>query len=181
MQSKEASRRQVLETIQTQYQQFASAKDQERSLVAAVAGAQIVVSSYRRQFIAGRKSWLEVLNAVREHSQYQIQLVEIRSSIIATYYKLQVDFGMMSWQNFNQSRQPEPLFHPLDPVKKWLNSQNDTQQTSDRVAVQPVGMRTQETIIYPNNQTFNSLSSNITNTGLSADSEPLSPSQSVYE
>lgn len=121
VQSKEASRRLVLETIQTQYQQFASAKDQERSLIAAVAGAQIVVSSYRRQFIAGRKSWLEVLNAVREHSQYQIQLVDTRASIVGAYYKLQVDFGLMSWQQFDQSRQPEPLFKPLDPVKNWLN------------------------------------------------------------
>ncbi len=125
VQSKEASRRLVLETIQTQYQQFASAQDQERSLIAAVAGAQIVVSSYRRQFIAGRKSWLEVLNAVREHSQYEIQLVESRTAIIATYYKLQVDFGMMSWQQFDKSRQPTQLFHPLDPVKNWLNNQSD--------------------------------------------------------
>lgn len=121
--SKEAARRLVLETIQTQYQQFASAKDQERSLIAAVAGAQIVVSSYRRQFIAGRKSWLEVLNAVREHSQYEVQLVETRASIIAAYYKLQVDFGMMSWQQFDQSRQSEPLFSPLDSVKSWVNEQ----------------------------------------------------------
>ena len=126
VQSKEASRRLVLETIQTQYQQFASAQDQERSLIAAVAGAQIVVSSYRRQFIAGRKSWLEVLNAVREHSQYQIQLVESRTAIIAAYYKLQVDFGMMSWQQFDKSRQPTELFHPLDPVKNWFMNQSDT-------------------------------------------------------
>ena len=125
VQSTEASRRLVLETIQTQYQQFASAQDQERSLIAAVAGAQIVVSSYRRQFIAGRKSWLEVLNAVREHSQYEIQLVESRTAIIAAYYKLQVDFGMMSWQQFDKSRQPTQLFHPLDPVKSWLNNQSD--------------------------------------------------------
>ena len=125
VQSKEASRRLVLETIQTQYQQFASAQDQERSLIAAVAGAQIVVSSYRRQFIAGRKSWLEVLNAVREHSQYEIQLVESRTAIIAAYYKLQVDFGMMSWQQFDKSRQPTQLFRPLDPVKNWLNNQSD--------------------------------------------------------
>lgn len=140
-QSKEASRRQVLETIQTQYQQFASAKDQERSLIAAVAGAQIVVSSYRRQFIAGRKSWLEVLNAVREHSQYQAQLVETRAAIIGAFYKLQVDFGLMSWQQYDQSRQPEPLFSPLDPVKKWLTRQDAARQQSDQVIIQPIVMK----------------------------------------
>lgn len=135
VQSKEASRRLVLETLQTQYQQFASAKDQERSLIAAVAGAQIVVSSYRRQFIAGRKSWLEVLNAVREHSQYEVQLVEVRASIIAAYYKLQVDFGLMSWQQFDQSRQPEPLFHPFNAVKGWLDNQSEAPNASPIIAV----------------------------------------------
>lgn len=153
-QSKEASRRQVLETIQTQYQQFASAKDQERSLVAAVAGAQIVVSSYRRQFIAGRKSWLEVLNAVREHSQYQAQLVETRTAIIAAYYKLQVDFSMMSWQKFDQSRQPEPLFSPLDPVKNWLNRQENTTQKTENSFIQPIVMKDKDMVTYSIEDTY---------------------------
>lgn len=145
VQSQEASRRTVLETIQTQYQQFASAKDQERSLIAAVAGAQIVVNSYRRQFIAGRKSWLEVLNAVREHSQYQIQLVETRTNIIAAYYKLQVDFGMMGWQDFDHSRQSEPLFSPLDPVKKWFYRQENDQ--SDEGVILPTGMTSSSIVL----------------------------------
>ena len=176
VQSKEASRRSVLETIQTQYQQFASAKDQERSLIAAVAGAQIVVSSYRRQFIAGRKSWLEVLNAVREHSQYQAQLVETRTSIIAAYYKLQVDFGMMSWQKFDQSRQPEPLFHPLDPVKKWLTRQDVARQAPDQAVIQPIVMKEEDKgmVTYPiNNPISDALSNNYlsdTSTGLLTDS-----------
>ena len=148
-QSKEAARRLVLETIQTQYQQFASARDQERSLVAAVAGAQIVVSSYRRQFIAGRKSWLEVLNAVREHSQYQAQLVESRTAIIGAYYKLQVDFGMMPWQQFDNSRQTEPLYSPLDPVKNWFARQDTIRQTLVRPPIEPLIIKTNEIITYP--------------------------------
>lgn len=197
LQAKEAARRGVLETIQTQYQQFASAKDQELSLVAAVAGAQIVVSSYRRQFIAGRKSWLEVLNAVREHTQYQAQLVDARSSIIATYYKLQVDFGMMSWQNFSQSRQPEPLFHPLDPVKTWLNTQHVTQSPPDPAVIQPIGMKKQEMVTYPmvppSPPAFANSAGSVamhetdtetdaeTDTDLLIDRQSLSPSPSVYE
>ncbi|UNU73749.1 TolC family protein [Moraxella nasovis] len=97
-QSQEAARRTVMENIQTQYQQFISAKDQELSLTAAVGGAQIVLNSYRRQFIAGRKSWLEVLNAVREQSQYEQQLRQVQAQMIASFYKLQVDFGLMPWQ-----------------------------------------------------------------------------------
>lgn len=124
IQNQEAARRTVMEDIQVQYQQFASAKDRESSLIAAVAGAQIVLNSYRRQFIAGRKSWLEVLNAVREHSDYQIQLVQTRADILGSFYKLQVDFGVMPWQKFAHNRQPVKLFRPMDPVKEWLNKQN---------------------------------------------------------
>lgn len=124
VQSQQASRRRVLEEIQIQYQQFVSARDRETSLVAAAAGAQIVVNSYRRQFIAGRKSWLEVLNAVREHNEYQVQLVQARADLLGAFYKLQVDFGLMDWQRFARNREPVPLFKPLDPVREWLDKQN---------------------------------------------------------
>lgn len=125
IQNQEAARRDVIENIQVQYQQFVSAKDRETSLVAAVAGAQIVVSSYRRQFIAGRKSWLEVLNAVREHNDYQVQLVQTRAEMLGAFYKLQVDFGVMQWQQFSHNRKPVTLFSPTNSVKQWLKKQDD--------------------------------------------------------
>ncbi len=121
MQTQEAARRNVIENIQVQYQQFVSAKDRETSLVAAVAGAQIVVGSYRRQFIAGRKSWLEVLNAVREHNDYQVQLLQTRADLLGAFYKLQVDFGIMPWQEFSHNRKPMTLFRPTDSVKEWIS------------------------------------------------------------
>lgn len=128
VQSQEASHRQMIEEIQVQYQQFASAKDRETSLIAAAAGAQIVVNSYRRQFIAGRKSWLEVLNAVREQNDYQVQLAQARTDMLGAFYKLQVDFGLMDWQQFAHNREPVRLFKPLDPVKEWFNKQDMTNE-----------------------------------------------------
>ncbi|MGO3177708.1 TolC family protein [Psychrobacter sp.] len=124
VQNQEAARRDVIENIQVKYQQFASARDRETSLVAAVAGAQIVVNSYQRQFIAGRKSWLEVLNAVRDLGSYKVQLAQTRASLLEAFYGLQVDFGVMPWQDFGYNRQPTHLFHPLDPVKEWMRNQN---------------------------------------------------------
>lgn len=123
-QSQEAGKRKIMEDIQTQYQQFVSAKDQETSLVAAVAGAQIVVDSYRRQFIAGRKTWLEVLNAVREKSSYQQQLLQIQSQMLGAFYKLEVDFGKMPWQNFAPIMTPVQEYHPYQDFTQWLNHQN---------------------------------------------------------
>lgn len=124
-QSQEAVRRTVMENIQTQFQEFVNAKDQELSLVSAVAGSQIVVDSYRRQFIAGRKSWLEVLNAVREKSSYEQQLLQIQSQMIASFYKLEVDFGLMPWQNFSSIQQPTEEYRPYIQFQEWLKYQKD--------------------------------------------------------
>jgi len=129
IQNKEAAQRQVMENIQIQYQQFASAKSRELSLVSAVAGAQIVLDSYQRQFIAGRKSWLEVLNAVRELSDYQVNLVQTRSDILGSFYKLQVDFSLMPWQVYAHNRQPVKMFSVQDPVKEWVNNQQSRAQS----------------------------------------------------
>lgn len=138
-QSQEAAKRSVLEEIQTQYQQFASAKDQETSLIAAVAGAQIVVDSYRRQFIAGRKTWLEVLNAVREKAGYQQQLLQVQSQIIGAFYKLQVDLGRMPWQNYQAITDPVVDYQPYDALHQWLQSthQASPAATTDDATVMP--------------------------------------------
>ncbi len=132
IQSQEASRRSVMENIQTQYQQFVSARDQELSLVAAVAGAQIVLNSYQRQFIAGRKSWLEVLNAVREQSQYEQQLRQVQAQMVASFYKLQVDFAKMPWQqqSLNFIQQPSEVFSPYRYAKEEIDQYLSARSTS---------------------------------------------------
>ncbi len=129
IQNKEAAQRDVMESIQVQYQQFASARSRELSLVSAVAGAQIVLDSYQRQFIAGRKSWLEVLNAVRELSDYQVNLVQTRSDILGAFYKLQVDFSQMPWQVYAHNRQPVKMFNVKDPIKEWVSGKYNKSQS----------------------------------------------------
>lgn len=122
IQNQEVARRTAMENIQTQYQQFVSSRDKELSLTAAVAGAQIVTDSYRRQFIAGRKSWLEVLNAVREHSQYRQELLLVQSQMVANFYKLQVEFGIMPWQQNKALAEPINEFRPKTAINEWLTT-----------------------------------------------------------
>lgn len=142
IQSQEAVRRTVMENIQTQYQQFISARDQELSLTAAVAGAQIVLNSYRRQFIAGRKSWLEVLNSLRDQAQYEQQLRHVQTQMVANFYKLQVDFALMPWQKesigFIQKPVGEfaPFGHVKDELNQYLSSKQSPQPSASVVSDQ---------------------------------------------
>lgn len=123
-QSQEATKRMVMENIQTQYQYFVSAKDQEASLIIAVSGAKTVVDSYRRQFIAGRKSWLEVLNAVREHASYQQQLLQVQTQMLGAFYKLQIELGKMDWQKDSTLTEPVELYDPYEKLKILLKPEN---------------------------------------------------------
>ena len=56
---------------------------------------QQVFESYSRQYLAGRKSWLEVMNASREIAQGEIQLAEAQASHVVVTWRLAiVAFGL---------------------------------------------------------------------------------------
>ena len=124
-QNQQATQRTLIETLQTQYQQIIGKRDQERSLIASIAGARMVSDSYGRQFIAGRKSWLEVLNAIREQAQYEQQLLQTQSQLLAGFYKLQIDLGQMSWQQNHHTINEVSLYDPSKRIKNWLKDKQD--------------------------------------------------------
>lgn len=97
-QNKEAAKREVIESLQVDYQQFITARDRKRALVSSVDGALILKESYERQFIAGKKSWLDVLNSVKELDQYENQLVEAKVDYIVAFYRLKLGLGLLPWQ-----------------------------------------------------------------------------------
>ncbi|MRR50591.1 MAG: TolC family protein [Rhodocyclaceae bacterium] len=53
-----------------------------------VRSSREVLESYERQFVAGRKSWQDVLNALREMTQYEVSLAQSRSGAAAAYNRL---------------------------------------------------------------------------------------------
>lgn len=53
-----------------------------------VRSSREVLESYERQFVTGRKSWLDVLNSLRELTHNEVSLVESRAGAAASYYRL---------------------------------------------------------------------------------------------
>jgi len=52
-----------------------------------------VSESYARQYTAGRKTWLDVLNAVREATQAELALVDVKSQMQAAVLRLKAQTG----------------------------------------------------------------------------------------
>lgn len=57
-----------------------------------------VLESYTRLFVTGRRSWLEVLNAVRELSQADTTLVDLQAQAHTGAVRLKVYLGELPWQ-----------------------------------------------------------------------------------
>jgi adhesin transport system outer membrane protein len=58
---------------------------------------QDVADSYARQFVAGRKSWLEVLNAVREAMQARLSVIDASAQLGQTAWRLHLRaFGLQA-------------------------------------------------------------------------------------
>jgi adhesin transport system outer membrane protein len=84
----EAQSRTVSELVLSDYAQSASTASRTASIQVSFKAAADVSSSYDRQFLAGRKSWLDVMNAARELAQTETQLADLQSTLVVVTWRL---------------------------------------------------------------------------------------------
>jgi adhesin transport system outer membrane protein len=81
------------QTLQSDREEYISARFRIAALEKAVDGSELVLASYKRQFEAGKKTWLDLLNAVRELAQNQYGLADAQASMLGAMYRLQIRMG----------------------------------------------------------------------------------------
>lgn len=86
----ETAQREAYETFLTESEEFTSAQSRNAALVKATTGASLVLESYQRQFQAGRKTWQDLLNAVRELAQNEYALADTQATLIGAMRRLEV-------------------------------------------------------------------------------------------
>jgi len=82
--------RNVSEQVLSDYALTASSESRLDAIKASLEAAEKVSESYGRQFLAGRKTWLDVMNAARELAQNEIQLADIRATWIIASWRLAI-------------------------------------------------------------------------------------------
>lgn len=90
----EVALRDVLESLYNDRDEFNNGRQRVNALQRAVAGTDRVLESYGRQFTAGRKTWQDLMNAVRELTQNQYALVEAKATTLGAMYRLQIRLGL---------------------------------------------------------------------------------------
>lgn len=88
-----SAQRDIQQTLQSDLEEWGNARKRIAALEKSVQGADLVLASYQRQFQAGRKTWQDLLNAVRELAQNQYALVDAQAAMMGALYRLQVRTG----------------------------------------------------------------------------------------
>jgi adhesin transport system outer membrane protein len=92
-QGTEAAQREVFEAMQTDRDEFLNSRERIQALTSAVEGSDKVLESYGRQFTAGRKTWQDLMNAVREVAQNQYALADANAAMLGAMHRLQIRMG----------------------------------------------------------------------------------------
>jgi adhesin transport system outer membrane protein len=85
--------RDIQQTFLSDQEEWTNTRKRIAALEKSVQGSDLVLASYQRQFQAGRKTWQDLLNAVRELAQNQYALVDAQAAMMGAMYRLQVRMG----------------------------------------------------------------------------------------
>lgn len=93
--AQEAAGRELNEQVSLAWDEWRNARDRYRNAQLASGSAKEVFESYTRQYTAGRKTWLDVLNAVREASQADIGVADVQAQMVSASLRLQLLVGQL--------------------------------------------------------------------------------------
>ncbi len=84
----EAAKRDLTDKLNAEYNEHDFALLKKESLQRSADLSGDISASYDRQFLVGKKSWLDLMNAVRERAQTRVQLADADGSLIGASRRL---------------------------------------------------------------------------------------------
>lgn len=86
--TREAARRDLLERVAIDHENYQTGLTRLRDLQRTLAASSEVLASYDRLFVAGKRGWLDVLNAARELTQVELAAADIAPQLVGNRYRL---------------------------------------------------------------------------------------------
>lgn len=89
----EAARQAVVTQVRQDWDELTTARLRAATAIETRVVTAEVFHSYTRQYAAGRKTWIEVMNAVRESSQADVAVIDIQAQALAASWRLAILTG----------------------------------------------------------------------------------------
>ena len=100
--TREAAERDTRERIMLNWNEWEEARLRLENANQARAMSAEVSESYSRQYMVGRKSWLDVMNAVREYTQSELTVDDARAQMLAVSLRLRALTGTLQAKTGDQ-------------------------------------------------------------------------------
>lgn len=84
-------KRQVTEQVMTDAANFESAQDRLVTMQASFIAYMMVADSWDRQFFAGRKTWVELMNAAQELAQSELAVADEKAMLMVLKWRLAIE------------------------------------------------------------------------------------------
>lgn len=96
---RESRERELIDAAVRDYSSYRTAQERIHAMKQTIQSARNVFDSYTRLFIAGKRQWLDLVNASRELTQYKTTLAELEGSLAASAYQLALKRGQITLKN----------------------------------------------------------------------------------
>ncbi len=106
--AREATLRDLQAQVSVDWDDWQFAKQRLQTAQQSRAMSAEVFESYTRQYTTGRKTWIDVLNAVREVTQADFQMADAQAQVVAAALRLRLRSGALNIQNINSSSDSAP-------------------------------------------------------------------------
>jgi adhesin transport system outer membrane protein len=91
-----SAQRELREALRLDFVNNAAARERIGSADVAAKSSLFVVESYKRQFIAGRRTWLDVMNALQESTNMRLAIIDSETSAQQT--NARIALRTCTWQ-----------------------------------------------------------------------------------
>jgi adhesin transport system outer membrane protein len=86
----DAGKRDLRDRFNADYNEYEFSLLKKNSLQESATLSNEISASYDRQFLVGRKSWLDLLNAVRERAQTNSSLADVEGSLVGASHRIKI-------------------------------------------------------------------------------------------
>jgi len=86
----EVSKRDLNDRLNAEYNEYEFSQLKKESFQRSADLSGDISASYDRQYLVGKKSWLDLMNAVRERSQTRVSLADAEGGLLGSSYRLAI-------------------------------------------------------------------------------------------
>ena len=118
------------------YNDYISSTNRVESQSGSIGSSQKVFASYTRLFLAGKRQWLDLVNASRELTQNQMAFEDTKSTLLVSAYQLALlggKDGLLNMLGNNKLAKLKKPAKPIEPVQPSIPVDKNQKVTFDTI------------------------------------------------